>query len=327
MSMLTRRHRTVVSPSLVLNEPSARMGLQSPSLGSAASVPDNHFRPVSPSLYIPELMPSPTASPCASPSLGLIPEEAMRRAAEMQAQQNNHARTDRSARRPAKNTTRMTTAVCKRASRMARPSEPSEAALLEADREINATEDAMRRAGLEKLTLDEISLFKHTAPSTGKGPAVRAGTGDAESDVAAQAVMNHVRCFRLLFCSCASTHAALPLTLCFHSRCDPLPPSLAQMVSIKSRRVDTNNQEPSWLMDVHNACPHMYGRLAANAIKRYAHHPLPCRFPMPIPDTHTLACSNAVNSSVTKRAKTQGAANQVRLHGTRPAPRLSGEPD
>ena len=40
------------------------------------------------------------------------------------------------------------------------------------------------------------------------------------------------------------------------------------MVSIKSRRVDTNNQEPPWLMDAHNACPQMYGRLAANAIKR-----------------------------------------------------------
>lgn len=66
---------------------------------------------------------------------------------------------------------------------------------------------------------------------------------------------------------------------------------LFQMVSIKSRHVDTNNQEPPWLMDARNACPQMYGRLAANAIK-----------------------SNAVNSSVTKRSKTQGAANQVRAH-------------
>jgi hypothetical protein len=270
MSMLTRRHRAVVSPSLVLNEPSARMGLQSPTLGSAASVPDNHFRPVSPSLYIPELMPSPTASPCASPSLGLIPEETMRRAVEMQAQQNNPARTYRSG-RAAKGTTRMTTAVCKRASRMARPSEPSEVALLEIERVINATEHAMRLSGLEKLSLDEISLFKHTAPSTGKGPAVRAGTGDAESDAAAQAVMNHVRCFHLL-----------SLLLFFCSRRRLLLLSFAQMVSIKSRRVDTNNQEPSWLMDVHNACPHMYGRLAANAIKRYAHHVW-----LYLPDPHT----------------------------------------
>ena len=196
--MLTRRYRAVVSPSLVLNEPSARMGLQSPSVGSAAAAPDNHFRPVSPSLYIPELMPSPTASPCASPSLGLIPEEAMRRAAEMQAQQNSQPRTDRGG-RAAKGTTRMTTAVCKRASRMARPSEPSEAALLEIERVVNATEHAMKLAGLEKLTLDEISVFKHAAPSTGKGPAVRAGTGDAQGDAAAQAMMNHVRCFGLLF--------------------------------------------------------------------------------------------------------------------------------
>jgi len=40
------------------------------------------------------------------------------------------------------------------------------------------------------------------------------------------------------------------------------------MVSIKSRHVESNNQEPTWLMDMQNACPQMYGRLAANAIKR-----------------------------------------------------------
>ena len=71
------------------------------------------------------------------------------------------------------------------------------------------------------------------------------------------------------------------------------------MVSIKSRHVESNNQEPTWLMDMQNSCPQMYGRLAANAIK-----------------------SNAVNSSVIKREKTQGAANQVCSHRTHSSPRL-----
>lgn len=61
------------------------------------------------------------------------------------------------------------------------------------------------------------------------------------------------------------------------------------MVSIKSRHVGSGNQEPTWLLDMQNACPVMFGKLAAAAIK-----------------------SNAVNSSVTQRSKTQGAANQVR---------------
>lgn len=220
--MLTRRTRTVVSPSLALHEPAARMGLQSPSLGEQTQPPDNHFRPVSPSL-IPELMPSPVATPCASPSLGLIPEAAMRRAAKMPIQ------TD------AQGATRMTTAVCKRASRMARPSEPSESAQQLAEYLVSQAEAELRGQGFERQLLEELQVFKHQAASTGKGPAVRAGTGDADNDAAAQAMMNH-------------------------------------MVSIKSRHVDTNNQEPPWLMDARNACPQMYGRLAANAIKRYTRH-------------------------------------------------------
>ena len=61
------------------------------------------------------------------------------------------------------------------------------------------------------------------------------------------------------------------------------------MVAIKSRCVGSSTHEPTWLLDMQSNCPSMYGRLAAAAIK-----------------------SNAVNSSVTKREKTQGAANQVR---------------
>lgn len=179
--MLTRRSRAVVSPSLVLNEPAARMGRLSPSLGDTARPPENHFRPVSPSLEIPELMPSPVATPCVSPSLGLIPEEAMRRAAEAPFKQEERVNP------------RMTTAVCKRASRMARPSEPSETAQLAAERLISANEEALRLQGFEKLSMDETHAFRHTAPSTGKGPAVRADTGSVESDAVAQAMMNHVR--------------------------------------------------------------------------------------------------------------------------------------
>ena len=187
--MLTRRNRTVVSPSLVLNEPAARMGGVSPSLTHVSYASNNYFRPVSPSLCIPELRPSPTGSPCASPSLGLIPADAMRRAA----QEPPALKVPCGPRQVNRVTARMTTAVCKRASRMARPSEPTEVAQAAAERMVNEMEEVMRLAGLEKLSLDEMNVFKHTAPSTGKGPAVRAGTGDAQGDAAEQAVMNHVR--------------------------------------------------------------------------------------------------------------------------------------
>ena len=60
------------------------------------------------------------------------------------------------------------------------------------------------------------------------------------------------------------------------------------MVSIKSRHVGSGNQEPTWLLDMQNACPVMFGKLVAAAIR-----------------------CNAVNASVTQRSKTQGAANQV----------------
>ena len=199
--MLTRRTRPVVSPSLVLDEPEAVVERASPSLMQFPRAMDNHFRPVSPSLCIPELMPSPCASPCASPSLGLIPQEAMRRATEAPAVVPEPVRADRSG-RVSKSAARMTTAVCKRASRMARPSEPSEAALVAAERLVNEAEEAMRLDGLVRRSTDDTYVFKHTAPSTGKGPAVRAGSGDGEGDAAAQAMMNHVRkapFFALLF--------------------------------------------------------------------------------------------------------------------------------
>lgn len=61
------------------------------------------------------------------------------------------------------------------------------------------------------------------------------------------------------------------------------------MVAIKSRHVGSGNQEPTWLLDIQNVCQIMYGKLVAVAFK-----------------------ANAVNTSVTQRSKTQGAANQAR---------------
>lgn len=40
------------------------------------------------------------------------------------------------------------------------------------------------------------------------------------------------------------------------------------MVSLKSRHVGSGNQEPTWLLDMQNPCPVMFGKLAAAAIKR-----------------------------------------------------------
>ena len=165
-----------------------------------------------------------------------------------------------------------TTSVCKRARRMARPSEPSDGANLHAENIVNELERELALDGYVRAVVkQETQTFKHTAPSTGKGPAVRAETGDAESDAAAQAIMN-------------------------------------QMVSIKSRRVDTNNLEPAWLMDEQNACPQMYGRLAANAIKRYTRHSIapPEKMYLTLPFPCAQQCRQ---SSVTQSApRHRGAA-------------------
>ena len=269
--MLTRARRPVVSPSLLLNEPAARTGCTSPSLGADA-MSIYHFRPVSsPSLEIEELMPSPRGSPTGrgTPSLGLIPETVMQRAVDA------YKATTASASGKAK----MTTASCKRASRMARPSEPSESAMAVAHQAIMDKEHAIRSKGREKVSGNDTLRFKLANASTGKGPAVRADSLDATDQASAQAKMNHVRCtFRTCFTIPSNTSR-----MC------------VQMVSIKSRSVDSGNQEPSWLINHQNTCPQMYGRLAASAIK-----------------------SNAVNSSVTKREKTQGAANQTSRINTKP---------
>ncbi len=82
------------------------------------------------------------------------------------------------------------------------------------------------------------------------------------------------------------------------------------MVAIKSRHVGSGNQDPTWLLDMQNACPVMFGKLAAMAIKRCAC--TLCYLSVQTSHAHFFPCSNAVNASVTQRSKTQGAANQVR---------------
>ena len=72
-------------------------------------------------------------------------------------------------------------------------SEPSEGAKRHAENIVNELERELALDGYVRAVVkQETQTFKHTAPSTGKGPAVRAETGDAESDAAAQAIMNHV---------------------------------------------------------------------------------------------------------------------------------------
>tara|TARA_Y100000768_G_scaffold280532_1_gene215502 strand:+ start:1007 stop:5650 length:4644 start_codon:yes stop_codon:yes gene_type:complete len=146
---------------------------------------------------------------------------------------------------------RLKKASCKRASRMARPSEPSVAVLKNAEETVHQRQHFLTtERGLEKVRVDNEDMqqrFRLQSASTGKGPAVRAeGGGEG-----AQARMNH-------------------------------------LVSIKSKNVDTNNLAPTWLMGTALCVPAKYAQLAAAAIK-----------------------SNAVNSSVTQREKTQGAANQT----------------
>lgn len=89
--------------------------------------------------------------------------------------------------------------------------------------------DLMAVQRLERLRNEGGERFRLTCAATGKGPAVRADS--ACGNPAAQQIINH-------------------------------------MVTIKSRHVESSSQEPTWLVDVQSACPQMYGRLAAAAIKR-----------------------------------------------------------
>ncbi len=83
----------------------------------------------------------------------------------------------------------MLVAQCKRASRMARPSEPSEAAMRLASGCIHRIEMELRNDGFELCAGDgDVTKYKMSGPATGKGPAIRASSGGAE----VQATMNHI---------------------------------------------------------------------------------------------------------------------------------------
>lgn len=242
---MTRLQKPPISPSLVKYQPSRRRGEESPVHGVKAGPPPHSFRPVSPSL-IPELAPSPCASPRGSPSLGIIERDNGTTGSHAA---KKHSFPERVSGIAA--SVRLTKASCKRASRMARPSEPSVAILKNAEETVHQRQHfLMSKRGLEKVRVDNADMqqrFRLQSASTGKGPAVRAeGGGEG-----AQARMNH-------------------------------------LVSLKSKNVDTNNLAPTWLMGTASCVPAKYAQLAAAAIK-----------------------SNAVNSSVTQREKTQGAANQA----------------
>ena len=281
---MTRSQRCTVSPSLALYEPAARMGGVSPSLGSQTHPPPGHFRPLSPSLELAELLPSPRASPCNSPSLGLIPAAAMARPHPPPVILRGHA-----------SKARMTTAVCKRASRMARPSDPSTDTAAEAQRIVVLHEHSLREQGRERV-IGEVTPqpFKLSVASTGKGPAVRVDTGDAAADAAAQATMNHVRSFHATPLYTPSTHMLTRV---------PCP----QMVSIKSRHVESGTHEPTWLLDIQSSCPQMYGRLAANAIKRCV------PFPFHSSTRHVLTCMSSAAATRSTRRSPSARRRRARL--------------
>lgn len=139
-------------------------------------------------------------------------------------------------------------AQCKRASRMARPAEPSAKARAGAERRIAALESELREAGYEMSEADHNVSHARTAhATTGKGPAIQASSGDA----ATQSALNH-------------------------------------MSSIKSKNLPGACNQASWLLNSGSA-ELSYAALLSAALQ-----------------------TNAVNSSVTQRSKTQGAANQVR---------------
>lgn len=137
-------------------------------------------------------------------------------------------------------------APCKRASRAARPSEPSTRARDVCRRLIQAREGEFKGQGRTRLSADDLMRYRSGAPSGGKGPSIRAQLPED------QARMNHI-------------------------------------AQLKARNVETSNTEASFLMWGQTATP-MYDRLAESALR-----------------------SNAVNSSVTKRKETQGAAYRT-LH-------------
>jgi hypothetical protein len=160
----------------------------------------------------------------------------------------------------------MTTASCKRASRMARPSEPSTELLDRGFETIVEKERQLTREGWTRVQGDpdeERWRLDHglDAAPTGKGSAVPAalcatrGSG-ASQHTAAQCRVNHI-------------------------------------ASVKSKTVDTGAHEPAWLINMSAPCGQMYGRLAATAIKRYTAslRTLYCTISLTLSHTLVLSCS------------------------------------
>ena len=140
----------------------------------------------------------------------------------------------------------MTRAPCKRASRAARPNEPSVKAREVCRSLVQTREGELKGQGRTKLSADDLLRYRAGAPSGGKGPAIRAQQPEEQSK------MNHI-------------------------------------AQLKAKNVETHNTEASFLMWGQTA-EQCYDRLAESALR-----------------------SNAVNSSVTKRKETQGAAYRT-LH-------------
>ena len=195
------------------------------------------FRPISPSL-VDFFSDEPFTCACESPSLLRINPSASKRSEELKRKRNEN----------------MTVSNCKRASRMARPAEPSSSFIVVMNEIIESALTDLYSSGLSLLQPAETRVFSVPTASGGKGPSVRVNTGDLSRDETVQAKALH-------------------------------------MLTIHVRSLENDTGEPSWLLDTTNSCPKAYGRLAASAIR-----------------------SNAVNSSVTNREKTQGAANQVRAY-------------
>lgn len=205
----TRSSRPLVSPSLDVDGPFTRVANRSPSLGGAGThsgdVPVGFFRPVPSGNLAGDLVGDPAVDATRGrPSGGGSPSLVVRAilTGEWQSGCPEDAGSvsvaDASSAGLASSTTgaagpNMTTAICKRASRMARPADPSSEAMTAAVAIVNSRETVLRERGLERIASTAGERFKLAGASTGKGPAVKADTGDVETDITAQAKMNHVR--------------------------------------------------------------------------------------------------------------------------------------
>ena len=119
-------------------------------------------------------------------------------------------------------------AVSQRASRAARPAEPSADARTEAWQAVVAAEERLQARGLQRLPIDDAKAFKLSSASTGKGPAIKADAGPDSARV--QALIVH-------------------------------------MATVKSRHLEGCNGEPSWLVGTNVRVPQTGARLLEDAMR------------------------------------------------------------